>query len=299
MLQADNLKGIFVPIVTPFTQDGELDLASFTRYLEQLLRHPIQGIVLNGTTGEAPTVEWAEVEAMFHTARTVMRKLDICMPIIVGTGTNDTRATVRRTQHAGKWGADAVMVVIPYYSRPSEAGSYLHFQAVADAGVPIVVYEVPQRTGIQLSAETMARILTLDGVIGLKDATGGFELLDALAGRTAKPILSGSDELFAAMLRRGASGGLLASANVRTEAFLEVSKLAAEGRYDEAEAAFRDLLPLIRLLYQETNPAPIKWVLSQSGNLVSDMLRLPLTPISETLQKELSISMTSSRWIAD
>lgn len=293
MLQAENLKGVFVPVVTPFTQDGELDLASFDRYLEELLRHPIHGIVLNGTTGEASTVEWVEVETMFHVARTVIRRLGICTPIIVGTGTNDTRATIKRTEIAGEWGADAVLVVTPYYSRPSEVGVFRHFQAVADTGVPLVAYEVPERTGVRLSAETMARILELEGVIGLKDATGGLELLNVLAGHSAKPILAGSDDMFAAMLRRGASGGLLASAHIQTEAFLEVYRIAAEGRHDEAELAFRTLLPLIRLLFQETNPAPIKWVLAQADILASDALRLPLTPITQALQKELSAFLTS------
>lgn len=288
MLQAQDLKGIYVPVVTAFTPDGELDLPSYERYLRELLRHPIQGIVLNGTTGESPTVEWAEVEAMFYVSRTVIRSLGIRMPIIVGTGTNDTRTTVMRTKAAGEWGADAVLVVTPYYTRPPEAGVYRHFQAVAETGVPVVVYEVPERTGIRLSADTMGRILELDGVIGLKDATGGFALLEAIAGRTTKPILAGSDDMFADMLRRGASGGLLASAHLRTETFLGVYRLAAEGLYDESEAVFRNLLPLIRLLFRESNPAPLKWALTQTGILSSDELRLPLAPISKELQKELS-----------
>ncbi|WP_309119680.1 4-hydroxy-tetrahydrodipicolinate synthase [Paenibacillus sp.] len=288
MLQSNDLKGIFVPVVTPFTQDGELDLPSFERYLGQLLLHPLHGIVINGTTGEAPTVEWAEVEALFEVTRTVVQRLGVRMPIIVGTGTNDTRTTVRRTKAAGEWGADAVLVVTPYYSRPSEEGAFRHFQTVVETGMPLIAYEVPERTGIRLSAETMERILTLDGVIGLKDATGGCDLLNALVGRTAKPIMAGSDDIFARMLRRGASGGLLASAQFRTESFLEVYRLAANGLYDEAEAAFVKLLPLTRLLFRETNPSPIKWMLAQSGILASDGVRLPLTPISRPLQEELS-----------
>ncbi len=288
MLQTEHLRGIFVPVVAPFTRSGDLDLLSFERYLETLLRYPIQGIALNGTTGEASTTEWAEVETMFHAARAVVRKLGVRTPIIVGTGTNDTRTTVRRTEAAGKWGADAALVVTPYYSRPSEAGVVRHFQSAVETGVSIVAYEVPERTGLRLTASGMERILALDGVIGLKDATGGTALLDALAGRTAKPILAGSDDLFASMLRRGASGGLLASAHVRTKAFLEVYRLSAEGLHDEAEAAFDELLPLSRMLFREPNPAPIKWLLAQEGRIASDTLRLPLTPISELLQAELA-----------
>lgn len=292
MLQANPLRGVLVPLVAPFREDGELDLASFDRYLERLLRHPIQGIVLNGTTGEAPTVEWTEVEAMFQVARSVIGRLGLRTPIIVGTGTNDTRTTARRTEQAGRWGADAALVVTPYYSRPSEEGVYLHYRTVADTGVPIVAYEVPARTGIRLSADAMARILALDGVIGLKDATGGFELLDDLMRLTAKPVLAGSDDLFAPMLRRGAAGGFLASANVRTEAFLDTYRLAAEGRHEEAEAVFDRVLPLIRLLFQESNPAPVKWLLAQAGLLASGTLRLPLAPISRELRLALSKIMS-------
>lgn len=254
MLQADRLHGVIVPLVAPFREDGELDLSSYERYLERLLRHPIRGIVLNGTTGEAPTVEWSEVETMFRVARSVIARLGLDTPIIVGTGTNDTRATARRTEQAGRWGADAALVVTPYYSRPSEDGVYRHYRTAADTGVPIVAYEVPSRTGIRLSADAMASILELDGVIGLKDATGDCELLDALMRLTSKPVLAGSDDQFAPMLRRGASGGFLASANVRTETFLEAYRLAAEGRYEEAEAVFDRVLPLIRLLFRASNP---------------------------------------------
>lgn len=292
MLQADQLHGVIVPLVAPFRADGELDLSSYERYLERLLRHSIQGIVLNGTTGEAPTVEWTEVEAMFQVARSVIGRLGLPTPIIVGTGTNDTRTTARRTEQAGRWGADAALVVTPYYSRPSEDGVYRHFRAAADTGVPIVAYEVPSRTGIRLSADAMANVLELGGVIGLKDATGNFELSDALAPLTSKPVLAGSDDLFAPMLRRGATGGFLASANVRTETFLETYRLAAEGRYDEAEAVFDRVLPLVRLLFQASNPTPLKWLLARAGLLASDTLRLPLTLIGEELQDALSEIMS-------
>jgi 4-hydroxy-tetrahydrodipicolinate synthase len=288
MLQAKDLKGVFVPVVTPFASNGELDLLSYDRYLENLFSHPIQGIVVNGTTGEAPSVEWSEAKALFHATRAAIQRLGVDVPIIVGTGTNNTRTTVERTIQAGAWGADAALVVTPYYSRPSESGIYRHFEAVVETGFPLIAYEVPERTGVRVSAETMLRILDLDGVIGLKDATGGVELLDAIAKGTAKAILAGSDDMFARMLRRGASGGFLASANLRTSEFLEVNRLAVEGLYDEADEAFDPLLPLVRLLFRETNPAPIKWVLAQSGILASETLRLPLTPISPSLQEELT-----------
>lgn len=287
MLEAEQLEGVIVPIVTPFGADGALDHASFERCLGALLQQSIQGIVLNGTTGEAPTVAWEEVETLIRTAKKTMRQARVNLPIIVGTGTHDTRSTVKRTAAAARCGADAALVVTPYYSRPSEAGVLLHYREAAEAGLPVIAYEVPARTGLRLSVDTIRRVLELDGIIGLKDSTPDFELIDSFAGRYPKPILTGDDIRFCAMLKRGAAGGILAAANVRTEAHLNVYRLAKAGRFDEAEAAFDRLIPLIRLLFDESNPAPVKRVLADAGLIDSDTLRLPMMPVSAELHQAL------------
>ncbi|PWV97948.1 4-hydroxy-tetrahydrodipicolinate synthase [Paenibacillus cellulosilyticus] len=298
MLSAHQLKGIFIPIITPFLPSGELDLASFERMVSQLLTHDIHGIVLNGTTGESPTVAWEEVRTLMESMGANMRRgfgqesvrgtSQRSVPIIIGVGTNDTRASVRRAEMAGNMGADAVLVVTPYYSRPSQEGIVAHYERIAQVGVPVIAYEIPARTGVRVDVDTMRRILDIDGVIGLKDSSGGTDLVSALtASGNNKPILCGEDRLFHAMLGQGASGGMLASAHVETDAFLDVYRLAAEGRYSESLSAFNCLLPLIELLFRESNPAPLKWLLAQQGVLASDTLRLPMMPITAGLQTDL------------
>jgi len=290
MLSERELNGLYVPVVTPFHPDGELDLSSCDRHLGGLLSHDIQGIVLNGTTGESPTVAWDEVVLLMKAAEASMQRHGRRMPVVIGTGTNDTAASVRRTEQAGAIGADAALVVVPYYSRPSQEGIVAHYRAVAQVGLPIIVYEIPSRTGVRVHPDTMRTLLHLDGVIGLKDSSGDTRLLSELtASPDCKPILCGEDQYFHAMLAQGASGGMLAAANVRTDEFVQVYRLASEGRLYEALTAFNRLLPLIRLLFQESNPAPLKWLLARQGILSSDTLRLPMLPISGALRAGMEL----------
>ncbi|EFM10274.1 dihydrodipicolinate synthase [Paenibacillus curdlanolyticus YK9] len=289
MLKEHELRGIYVPVVTPFMPGGELDITSYHQHLGGLLRHDIQGLVLNGTTGESPTVAWEEVSRLMQATLLCMNQHQRKIPVVIGTGTNDTASSVRRTAQAGELGADAVLVVVPYYSRPSLEGIIAHYRAVAQVGVPVIVYEIPARTGVRIDAHTMRTLLDIDGVIGLKDCSGGIELVsDLTTNKDCKPIMCGEDQYFHAMLCEGASGGMLASANVDTDAFVQVYRLAAEGQLHQAQAAFDRLLPLIHSLFKESNPAPLKWLLAQRGILSSDTLRLPMMPISGTLQSEMS-----------
>ncbi|MFB9328248.1 4-hydroxy-tetrahydrodipicolinate synthase [Paenibacillus aurantiacus] len=286
MLSENDLHGIYVPVITPFDTQERLDVESFERYLTSLIQHDMDGIVLNGTTGESPTTAWDEVGRLAEAARACMRSK--ALPLVIGSGTNSTAESVRRTEAAGLWGADAVLAVTPYYSRPSEEGVIEHFRRIASVGFPVIAYEVPSRTGVTLSAETMKRILDLDGIIGLKDASGGTSLAEKLLPNCQKPILCGEDAHLLEMLQLGAAGGMLASANVHTTAFLDVYAQAASGNMSLAAATFDRLLPLIRLLFRESNPAPLKWLLARQGHIASDTLRCPMARISDALQEELS-----------
>lgn len=287
MLQANDLHGVFVPVVAPFRPDGALDLASFRRYVAGLLAFDIRGIVVNGTTGECPTVAWEEAAALVRAAQEVAAERKRPVPIVVGTGTNDTAASVRRTELAGELGADAALVVTPYYSRPSQEGIAAHYRRVAEVGVPVIAYEIPARTGVRLTADTLRGILELDGVIGLKDSSGGTALLQALMRHGTKPVLCGEDALLCDMLRLGARGGILASANVRTTAFLETCRSAAAGDMPAAERAFAPLRPVVERLFREPNPAPLKWLLARHGIIAEGAVRLPLAPITPALAREL------------
>ncbi|MGG3305904.1 4-hydroxy-tetrahydrodipicolinate synthase [Paenibacillus lautus] len=285
MLSQQELHGIFVPVITPFSQDYELDIPSYHHYLKSLLSYDIQGLVINGTTGEAPTVAWEEVvQVVEETRGSLGGRL---LPLIIGTGTNDTVSSIKRTELAGHIGADAVLVVTPYYSRPSIDGILQHFRRVAEVGIPVILYEVPSRTGIRLPVDAIRRIMEIPGVIGMKDSTESTELMRSLSHYDTKPVLCGNDVLFHEMLVHGASGGIMASANVNTEVFIRVFQLAAQGDYSRSEMEFEGLLPYIRKLFEESNPAPLKWLLAKQGIISSDTLRLPMGPITEKLKLSL------------
>lgn len=286
MLQERDLHGVFIPLVTPFHADGSLNLQAYQHYVGIITQTSLSGIVINGTTGESPTVSWEEVRSLTETAREAMppRKL----PVILGTGTNDTASTITRTEDAAvRLGADAALVVVPYYSRPSQQGIIEHYRQVAATGVPIIAYVIPSRTGVDLELDTVRAILEIDGVIGLKDSTADLRLVSLMTHLQHKPILCGADENWLASLCMGASGGILAAANVRTDEFVLVQQLIAAGRLSEARAAFERLAPLIGLLFQESNPSPLKWLLAQQGIINSDTVRLPLTGISQHLRNLL------------
>ncbi|WP_336787497.1 4-hydroxy-tetrahydrodipicolinate synthase [Paenibacillus sp. MMO-177] len=287
MLTEQDLKGIYVPVVTPMGAGGEVDIRSFESYVKQLVEDGVNGIVVNGTTGESPTVTLEEMAALTAAARLVCGPMK--RPVIVGTGTNDTASTVRKTAFAGELGADAALVVVPYYSRPSQEGIIEHYRQAASTGLPIVAYEIPSRTGIRLAPDTVRAILDLDGVIGIKDSSGGIELMMELASSgDHKPVLGGEDIYFHAMLCCGAAGGMLASASVRTTAFVEVYEQFMQGRLEASRQSFGALLPLIRLLFREPNPAPLKYLLARQSSIASDHIRLPLTPVSEKLREQLN-----------
>ncbi|MED1792264.1 4-hydroxy-tetrahydrodipicolinate synthase [Brevibacillus nitrificans] len=287
MLQARDLHGIYAPVITPFLPNEELDLNSYRKHVQELLQHNIQGIIVNGTTGESPTVSWEEVVQLFQATKEVVHESGKQLPLIIGTGTNSTVSTVKRTELAGELGADAVLIVTPYYNRPPHAGVIEHYRRASQVGVPVIAYEVPHRTGLRLNADTVKAVLDLDGVIGIKDSTGNLDLLHELTKGDTKPVLCGDDVLFLSMMQHGATGGILASSMIQTEKFVEVYELAKQGDFAQAQTKFDSLVPMIQKLFQESNPAPIKWILTQQGILSSDTLRLPMSPISQGLQQEL------------
>ncbi|MFD0692710.1 4-hydroxy-tetrahydrodipicolinate synthase [Paenibacillus sp. GCM10027628] len=288
LLRENDLQGVYVPIITPFDEAYEVDAGSFYKLAYQLFQDEVDGLVINGTTGESPTITSEELDILFATALAARQASNTTAPLIVGTGMNDTRATVKKTEAAGKLGADAVLVVVPYYNKPSQQGIVEHFKRVASVGVPVILYEVPHRTGVTLELDTVRMILELDGVIGMKDSTPNTQLVSELTRLGSKPVLCGEDSLLFAALSAGAKGMMSASANVETRRFVEFYRSFAAGQRDEGKRQFDELLPLIRLMFQEPNPAAMKWVLKQQGVIDSNMLRLPLLPVTEGLQEKLA-----------
>ncbi|MEW4428621.1 4-hydroxy-tetrahydrodipicolinate synthase [Paenibacillus pabuli] len=298
MLTEQQIQGIYVPVITPFTKDNQLDIPSFRNYITHMANSGIHGLVINGTTGESPTVSWDEVEQLVQVTKETLQSINKTIPIVVGTGTNDTASTVKRTQMAGELGADAVLVVTPYYNRPTEEGIFEHFRVTAEVGVPIIVYEIPARTGVRVSVDTMKRILNLDGVIGLKDSTNGVELMSELVRSGSKPILCGDDAFFYDMLSEGAAGGMLASANINTEQFIEVYDRFKNGDKEGSREQFTRVAPFIDHLFAEPAPAMIKWLLVNQGIISCDQLRLPLMPASEQLKAKMDEYLVSSNAVS-
>ncbi|MBM6383838.1 MAG: 4-hydroxy-tetrahydrodipicolinate synthase [Paenibacillus sp.] len=298
MLTEQQIQGIYVPVITPFTKDNQLDIPSFRNYITHMANSGIHGLVINGTTGESPTVSWDEVEQLVQVTKETLQSINKTIPIVVGTGTNDTASTVKRTQMAGELGADAVLVVTPYYNRPTEEGIFEHFRMTAEVGVPIIVYEIPARTGVRVSVDTMKRIMNLDGVIGLKDSTNGVELMSELVRSGSKPILCGDDAFFYDMLSEGAAGGMLASANINTEQFIEVYDRFKNGDKEGSREQFTRVAPFIDHLFAEPAPAMIKWLLVNQGIISCDQLRLPLMPASEQLKAKMDEYLVSSNAVS-
>ncbi len=286
MLTEQQLHGIYMPIITPFLPNGEVDLESFHKLSSSLVAQGMHGLVVNGTTGESPTVSPEELSLLSAAAKSAIGAAKI--PLVLGTGTNDTRASVKKTELAGKLGADAVLAVVPYYNKPSQRGIVEHFRQIASVGLPVIVYEIPSRTGVRMEIDTVRTILDMDNVAALKDCSGSTELLRTLqASGPVKPFLCGDDARLLEFLEAGAAGGMSASAHVRPEEFLNLYRNFRLGQTDEARAIFESLLPLIGLLFEEPNPAPIKWMLAELGQIAHGTLRLPMVTIGEELQSKL------------
>jgi 4-hydroxy-tetrahydrodipicolinate synthase len=283
-LGASDLRGVLVPLVTPFSEEGALDEASFLSLAEELLAAGVHGLVLAGTTGESPTLRWPEVERLLTALIGQVRGR---VPILVGTGTNDTAESVERTARARQLGADGAFAVSPYYNRPSVAGLLAHYRAIAAVGLPTVAYHIPYRTGLVMARSTLEAVLAIPGVIGLKESSGGLENIAPLARQGGPALLCGEDALFLRALEAGAHGGIVAAANLVPHAFVEVYQAFVSGSPGHASAGFARILPLVELLFAQSSPAPLKWALHHQGRIRSARQRLPMAPIGSDLARRI------------
>ena len=272
-------EGSIVAIVTPMTQWGELDLKAWDGLLDWHVAQGTDGVVVCGTTGESPTVTLEEAVELTRRAAARLRGR---IPLIAGSGTHDTVSTIQRTQALAAAVADAVLVVTPYYNKPTQEGLFQHFSAVADdSSVPVILYNVPSRTGVDLLPATAARLAAHERIVALKEATGSLarvtELL-SLCGPDLE-ILSGEDPIAAESILAGARGVISVTANVAPKAMRELAAAALAGDPARAREIDARLQPLHRALFVESNPIPAKWALTQLG-LIQEGIRLPLTPLS-------------------
>ncbi len=287
------LRGVFTALVTPFTPTGEIDREAFRSLVERQLAAGVHGLVPCGTTGETPSMTLEEWEWI---VRTTVELAGGRVPVVPGTGSNNTRQTIERTRRAKELGADAALVVTPYYNKPNPAGLAAHFRAVLDeGGLPVVFYNVPGRTGRNaLPAEILA-LAEHPRLAAVKEASGnlGQAMTIVRERREGLAVLSGEDELTCAMVLMGADGVISVLSNVDPEGTVRMVEAALAGDVARAREEHYRLLPLTRALFAETNPVPAKAALALLG-LSGDAVRPPLAPASEATREKLRAALAEA-----
>jgi 4-hydroxy-tetrahydrodipicolinate synthase len=266
------LEGVHTALVTPFTPDGGLDLPAFGRLVERQVAGGVQGLVVAGTTGESPTLDPSERDALLESALARAGSTVVTM----GVGTNVTRSTVANCARARQQGAHAGLLVLPYYNKPTPDGLRAHVRAACDTGLPIVVYHVPGRTGQRLAADLLAELCELPGVIGCKEATGDVQYGQDLMLRTTTQVLSGDDFTWLPLLSVGGTGVISVLSNLAPADTVAVWEALRAGDVPLAAARHKRLYPLVHWLFAQSNPVPAKAGLAALG-LCGDTCRLPLT----------------------
>ena len=283
-------QGIWLPLITPFI-DGDLDETSLTRLVRHYAGEPLDGMILAGTTGETMTLNDTETERLVQVSA---EALDRAMPLWLGLSGSDTAKLIKQIQGTRDWPIDGYLITVPYYTRPSQEGLFEHFSAAAEAtDKPIIVYKIPYRTGVNLSNETLLRLAERANIVGVKDCCA--DPAQSFALTAAKPegfgVLTGEDAFFHAALCQGADGGILASAHVETAAFARVRDLHLANDRQGALQQWRALFDVTRLLFQEPNPAAVKYWLHRAGLIASPELRRPMMEASPTLRALIDAAM--------
>lgn len=281
--------GCGTALVTPFRQNDAIDEAALRRSINRQIDAGIDFLVPCGTTGESPTLSHTEHRRV---AEIVCEHAGGRIPIVIGTGSNSTREAVDLTRHAACIGADGCLVVAPYYNKPTQDGLYRHFMAIADVGLPIVVYNIPGRTGVNITPETMTRITKHPCVVALKEATGSLEQMtqDILLCDKRITYFSGDDALTLPLMSIGGHGTISVVANVVPHLVATLVHAAQDGRWDEARDMHLRLFPLCRTMFKETNPIPIKAAMALL-NMIEPVWRLPLTAPSRTTLDEIRLEL--------
>src|SRR4026209_1605273 len=281
--------GSMVALVTPF-KDGGVDWQSLEALVEFHIQNGTHGIVPCGTTGESATLTHQEHDDVI---RAVIKAVHKRVPVIAGTGSNSTDEAVRLTREAEKSGADGALMISPYYNRPTQEGIYQHYKKVAsEVGIPLIIYNIPGRTGSKIEPETLARMAEIKNIAGVKEATGSvdqaIEVIRLCGDRLA--VYFGEDALFFSLMVLGGKGVISTVANIAPRECAQLTEACSHGQWEQGRALQFKLMPLIRSVFLETNPIPVKTALSHMGKCSGD-LRLPLTPMAEGNLKKLTQAM--------
>ena len=292
-MDAGRFRGVGVALVTPFDEDGAPDLDTFASHVEFQIEGGVDFLVPCGTTGESATLHDAEQRAVIEEA---VRAAAGRIPVVAGAGTNDTEHARRLARGARAAGADAVLTVSPYYNKPNPNGLVGHYEAVATAAeLPVIAYNVPGRTGGNIDPDTLFRIAELDGLIGLKEASGDLEqIMTIIQGRPSDfLVLSGDDALTLAVAAAGGDGVISVAANEAPDQMAALTRAALDGDLAAARAAHYRLYPLMRANFIETNPVPVKTALELMGRMAA-RFRLPLAPMDESNVDELEDALLAA-----
>lgn len=276
--------GAMVALVTPF-QDGQVDLETLDELVQFQVEHGIDAIVPVGTTGESPTLTYAEHKKVIER---VVKVASGKVPVIAGTGSNSTAEAIELTEFAKKVGADATLQVCPYYNKPTQEGLFQHFKAIAEeVDLPLVLYNIPGRCGVSLTAQTVARLAELENVVGIKEATGNLDMASEIATCCDLTILSGDDSLTLPIAAVGGKGVISVVANIVPADVKAMTDLILQGDFVQARRWHQKLFGLSKgLLTLSTNPIPIKAAMAML-DMCSEELRLPMTPLEEPKKAQL------------
>jgi 4-hydroxy-tetrahydrodipicolinate synthase len=270
--------GAFTALVTPF-RNGEVDVEALEGMVEFQIAHGINGLVPCGTTGETPTLSEEEDRLVVET---VVRTANGQVPVVAGTGSNNTESAIKYTKMAEEVGADGSLQVSPYYNKPTQEGLYRHFAAVAEStNLPLILYNIPGRTSVTINAETIARLAEIPNIVGVKDSTLSMNMISDMRNLCGEEfdILSGDDPITLPLMALGGKGVISVASNVAPAAVSEMVGALLEDNFERGRELHYELLPLFRALFVETNPIPVKTAASLLG-LCSDEMRLPMIPLS-------------------
>lgn len=283
------IEGVLPALITPFTKDNEIDRGGLRQNIEFLVENGVSGVVPCGTTGEAATLSIQEHEKVIEYAVEFST-----VPVVAGTGSNNTTEALELTKFAQDAGADAALLITPYYNKPNDRGMLAHFKTIADAvDIPIILYNVPSRTGINLKPELVAELAKISNIVGVKEASGSLDQITKILELTKGEdfvVLSGDDGLTLPIMALGGVGVISVVANVAPKLVVSMVEAFQRGDMVEARKLHLALAPLIRAVFLETNPIPIKKAVELIG-LPAGHLRLPLAPISEDNERKLRAAL--------
>lgn len=277
-------EGAYTAIVTPFNKNGQVDYGKLRALIDLQIKAGIDGIVPVGTTGESPTVDVAEHEKIIAVTIEACRGK---VKVIAGTGANSTSEAIDLTKHALAAGADGTLQVTPYYNKPNQEGLYRHFSAVADLGLPVVLYNVPGRSGREIDVATIARLSKHPTVVCVKEAGGSVDRVTQILRACNITVLSGDDSLTLPMMAVGAKGIISVASNIAPKAVADMVHAAAAGRWDDARALHMKYYRLFTDIFIDTNPIPIKAAMAMTG-LIEETYRLPLCETSDANKAKLA-----------